>query len=255
MCDDLQPAAEARHHHREAARRRLRNRQREDLIASARVLIPEHGLAVPLARIAVHAGVTRHAAAGLFNATTDLATELVRRAWLALIEAAAAPDVATPDTFVSRLIAAIRADAPAHRIHRALACGAANWQRETIEATEALLAHALGAALSELSPGTAADDAPALGRRLLALARDAALAPDLSDADAEAAAIVAFLAPHPIPAAVDGARIRQRRPSAAPRGIAARPSAAGPLSRQPELPAALPRVHDPPRRAARLSGR
>jgi hypothetical protein len=70
----------ARQHQRQAARRRLRDSQREDLIAAARVLIPLHGLGISLGRIAVHAGLTRHAALALFNATTDLATVMVRAA-------------------------------------------------------------------------------------------------------------------------------------------------------------------------------
>ncbi len=178
---------------REAARRRQRNRQREDLIAAARVLIPEHGLGLPLGRIAVHAGLSRHAAAALFNATTDLAVELVRRAWLLLIETLVPePDARPAEKILARLIDAIRADAPAHRIHAALCFGLAAWQRETLAHIDALLALVVGEALG---PALPPDAAAGLGRRVLALARAAALDPGAGDAPAEAARLATMLAP------------------------------------------------------------
>jgi hypothetical protein len=203
MCADPETAL-ARHHQRQAAHRRRQNSQRDDLFAAARVLIPEHGLAIALGRIAVFAGLSRHAAQGLFNATTDLATALVRLAFLALIETVAAPEAATAEHFVARLIVAIRADAPAHRIHQALACGAAAWQRETIAAAEHLLVLTIAECLTAVCPDLPAE--AGLARRVLALARQAALAPDAPDAQAEAAVIAGMLAAslaRPAAAAVD----------------------------------------------------
>ncbi|WP_048860592.1 hypothetical protein, partial [Acidisphaera rubrifaciens] len=59
--------AEERRERRETERARLRAAQREELLAAARVMLPEYGLALPLGRLAVEAGVARTAAATLFD--------------------------------------------------------------------------------------------------------------------------------------------------------------------------------------------
>jgi hypothetical protein len=246
-------AALARQHQREAARRRRRNRQREDLVAAARVLLPEHGLALALGRIAVHAGLTRHAAQALFNATTDLATELVRSALFALLEHMAPQPGAPPEQVLARLIAAIRADAPAHLIHAALACGAAGWQRAILTHAEGLLALTLTEALGHAAGPASLEAGQRLGHRVLALARAAALSPQCADVGAEAARLAAMLGRMAAPIAATAAPTRTRRrpappcrqPAEPPRPAAdIRADAAPPASHTP------PRVHDPPGRTA-----
>jgi hypothetical protein len=239
-------AAPMRQHQREAARRRHCDRQREDLIAAARVLIPAHGLAIALGRIAVHAGLTRHAAAGLFNATSDLATELVRRAWLALTEQLAPQPGATPEQLLTRLIEAIRADAPAHLVQSALGCGATQWQRDILDHAEAILALTLTEALCHAAPHLA-PAGPQLGHMVLTLARDAALAPHAPDARAEAVVITAMLgapaaAAVSLPAPDGPAAPGELRP--APTHLRLVPRSDDRTRRR--LSPRRPRVHDPP---------
>lgn len=181
---------------REERAARLRAEQMAMLLASARTLIPDHGIAMPLSRVAVHAGVPRRAAAALVSTTADLAVALVCAALRALIETTAPCVSDTPAEYAARLVRAVHADAPAHRIHWALTCGLPGWQRAEVDATADFLAFALGSALFELRAGPGACDPAAArlaGTRLLALARAAALGPAMPDARAEGTALVAML--------------------------------------------------------------
>jgi hypothetical protein len=191
---DAQDTAYALQQRLQQTRRHRRASQREDLFHAARILIPEHGIAIALARIAVHAGLSRHAAAALFNATSDLATELVRRAWHALIEATAPTADTTPAQFLAGLIRALRDDPAVHRIHQTLACGTPAWQRTTIAEAETLLARGVAQGLRDTWPDRGADIGETLGRRVLVLLRDAAFAPHAPNPDAEAALITAVAA-------------------------------------------------------------
>ncbi|WP_048860809.1 hypothetical protein, partial [Acidisphaera rubrifaciens] len=138
---------------REDRAARLRAEQMEMLLASARTLIPDHGIAVPLARVAVHAGVPRRVAAALVSTTVDLAVALVCTSLRALIDTTAPCASDTPAEYAARLVRAVHGDAPAHRIHWALTCGLPGWQRAEVDAAADFLALALGATLFELRAG------------------------------------------------------------------------------------------------------
>ncbi len=257
-------AAFERQRQLQAAYRRRQNSQREDLREAARLLIPDHGMAVTLAQLAVQAGLSRRVAAGLVLGVADLAVDLVCRAWHALIEATAPTPGATPTDFLVRLIECLRADAPAHRVWQAIQCGLPPRHRDTIAAGESLLNLAIAEGLRDICPALPAASAT-LGGRVLALARNAAYDPAQPDSRAEAAVIASLLpqlaarpdaapAPSPVPL----------RP-AEPTSLAAPPCPARPAA-MPSLPAAPappppawsipqprgphPRAQDPPARAA-----
>jgi hypothetical protein len=256
MWDEPDNALARRRRHHEA-RRRWQESQRRDLLEAARVLILEHGLRVQVAHIAVHAGLPRHAGTAMFNTTAAVATELVRRALYALMEAIAPTPDSTPQDYIAGLIRAIRADAAAHRIQAALSCGTELWQRETIDHAEYLLAFSVTQGLQETWPAIAAHDLAPMGRRVLALARQAALAPGAPDEAAEAAFITAMIAAglgHATSQAAAQAPARPRPAVKPPRPRLrlrkrvhprTRPSAPAP----PHVPRQAPRkisVHDPP---------
>jgi len=252
MWDELDNAL-ARRRRLLEARRRWQASQCRDLLDAARVLILEHGLRVPLGHIAVHAGLPRQAARAMFNSTAAVATELVRRALYALMEAIAPTPDSTPQDFIAGLIRAIRADAAAHRIQAALSCGTERWQRETIDHAEYLLAFSVTQGLQETWPELAAQDLAPMGGRVLALARQAALANAAPDAGAEAAFIIAMIA------AGLGHATAASRPPARPRPAAKPPRLrlrkrfhprirrAAPMPPRVPRPAPVPaKVHDPP---------
>ncbi|WP_048860577.1 hypothetical protein, partial [Acidisphaera rubrifaciens] len=145
--DDPARAFRRRRQRLEEARARWEGEQRDMLIAAARMLLPDHGLALPLGRIAVQAGLPPSTARRLFNSTVDLAATMVHQAWMRLVEATAEGE--TAEAMLAHLILAMRADRALQRIHAALACGAAPWQRQTIDGAEAGLALAVGMALHD----------------------------------------------------------------------------------------------------------
>ncbi|WP_048861776.1 hypothetical protein, partial [Acidisphaera rubrifaciens] len=85
---------EARRRRREAQERRLDEERIDMLLAAARTLVPDLGVEVPLSRLAVHAGLSRRAAAALFDTTAEVAAALVRATWRRLAEVMADPAAA-----------------------------------------------------------------------------------------------------------------------------------------------------------------
>jgi hypothetical protein len=171
----------------------------------------------------------------------------------ALMEAIAPTPDSTPQDFIAGLIRAIRADAAAHRIQAALCCGTERWQRETIDHAEYLLAFSVTQGLQETWPALDAHDLALMGGRVLALARQAALADAAPDAGAEAAFIIAMIA-----AGLGHARAASRPPALA-RPVAKPPRVrlrkrfhprirrAAPMPPRVPRPAPVPvKVHDPP---------
>lgn len=189
--DDPARAFRRRRQKLEAARCRWEAEQREVLIAAARTLLPDHGLALPIGRIAVQAGLPVATARRLFNSTVDLAATMVHHAWMRLIECTAEGD--TAEAMLTRLILEMRTDRALQRIHAALTCGAPLWQRQNIDTAEAGLALAVGIALHDRVPSLARLPADALGQQALALLRVAVLVRPAADARVEARTIAAML--------------------------------------------------------------
>lgn len=253
----------------DTARQRLRATRREALLEAARVLLPDHGIAYPLARIAVHAGLPRAAASSLFNATTDVATELVCRDWAALAEimpGEAHADAATAEAataYVARLIGRLRAYRRTQIIRDGLSCGAAGWQIQRMEDVEATLARTVGRALlgqaaAGLSADAAAGAALSLGRLTLALCGVVVRRASRVDAVAEARIIVAMLAPTvaillapPVPAPVSAAARPKVPAPAVPAPAVPAPMATRPAAPTPARAAVAP-LAAPPVKAARL---
>jgi hypothetical protein len=250
-------AAFERQRQREAAHRRRQQSQREDLREAARLLIPDHGMSVTLAQLAVQARISRHVAAGLVLGVADLAVDLVCRAWHAMIEATAPTPGATPEHFLARLIECLRAEAPAHRVWQAIHCGLPPRHQESLAAAEALLDLATGEGLRELCPDLPGHSAT-LGGRVLALARHAAYHPARPDSRAEAAVIAALLpllaaqpAAAPAPPAAHASPPEPtecHHPARPGRSPATPPPAATPPPPAWAIP--RPRGQDPPARAA-----
>lgn len=212
--------ADERRERREAERARLRGVQREELIAAARVMLPEHGLALPLGRLAVEAGVARTTAAALFDNSGAVAAALVQAALLRLTEAVSpAPGLAAT---VARLIMALRAEAPALRIRAAFACGTPRYHRDRLAHAEQLLALAVAESLCAAGRAPGPRPGPWPGRRL-------DLSPDPRP-DHAAALTDDAAADDPTPGAsapgatADGAG---RAPTGSPRGAAPAAGAAG----------------------------
>lgn len=254
----------------DTARQRLRATRREALLEAARVLLPDHGIAYPLARIAVHAGLPRAAASSLFNATTDVATELVCRDWAALtaeiMPGEAHADAATAEAataYVAWLIGRLRAYRRTQIIRDGLSCGAAGWQIQRIEDAEATLARTIGRALlgqaaAGLSADAVAGAALSLGRLTLALCGVVVRRASRVDAVAEARIIVAMLAPTvaillapPVPAPVSAAARPKVPAPAVPAPAVPAPMATRPAAPTPARAAVAP-LAAPPVKAARL---
>jgi len=195
MHDEHTIAALQRQAARDAMRRRRQQTQRDDLLEAARALLPDHGLALPYPQFAVEANVPRHAAAGLYNGTGDLAAAYVRREVYRLIERTAPAEGASPADFLAHLIEAMRAAPEPHRVLRAMECGLPPRLLAAARETDILLARAVGVGLREVWPEIPAHAAEDIGRRALALVRDAACQPHAPPARAEAALIVAMVAP------------------------------------------------------------
>lgn len=149
----------ARWQRRQAALRRLRDSQRQDLRDAARELLTQHGLqGVSVGRLGMHAGMPPTTAQKLYPSVSDVALDLVVRALRALGEAVGEPAGLEP--LVAGLIAAMAADAPAHRIHQATCCGFIGWHRDRLATAEALLTAIVADALTCV--GVGANAAPTL---------------------------------------------------------------------------------------------
>jgi len=275
MNDEYTIAALQRQAARDALRRRRQQTQRDDLLEAARALLPDHGLALPLPRFAVHANVPRYTAAGLYNGTGELAAAYVTRAIYHLIERTAPADGASPADFLAHLIEAMRAAPEPHRVIRAMECGQTPRLLAAAREADLLLARAVGMGLAEVWPANPSQPAPAIppeatediGHRALALLHAAARAPHAPPARAEAALIVEMLAPviasRAAQAVTDAAAPDAPRPEPQPSPAAApdRPAnddaarnAPAPIPRDPTqaIEATSPELEAPdPARAAR----
>jgi WAS/WASL-interacting protein len=280
MKDEFTLAALQRHAAREALRRRRQQAQRDDLLEAARALLPDHGLTLSYPRFAVEANVPRHTAAGLYNGTGDLAAAFVRREIYRLIEQTAPTKGASPADFLTQLIEAMRAAPEPHRVLRAMECGLPPRLLAAARETDVLLARAVGIGLSEVWPAPPPHAAPApppravpappphavpappahaapappahaapaipphaaedIGRRALALLREAACAPHAPPARAEAALIVEMLAP-----AVASCAARGRTDAATPARRAANDIARAPDPALPDPALPDPALPDP----------
>lgn len=191
--------------------------RREQLAAAACLLMPDHGIGVPVARLAVQAGMPVRAARAIYNAGADVALDAVRVAWHDVIDRSAPVPGDRPAEFVARVIHALRMVRGAERIAQAMVCGALHWQREAVAEAEAFLAFALGGGLGDTlapaGPVLPAAGFAAVGAPLLALARLAAA--DTRPVDAAAARIAAMLLPA-IDAAIAEAAAAPPAPAPAP---------------------------------------
>jgi hypothetical protein len=237
MNDEYTIAALQRQAARDALRRRRQQTQRDDLLEAAHALLPDQGLALPFPKFAVHANVPRTIAAGLYNGTAELAAAYVTREIYRLIERTAPADGASPIDFLAHLIDSMRANPQPHRVLRAMECGLTPRLLATAHEADLILARAVGLGLSEVWPANPSHAAPAIppqatediGRRALALLREAARAPHAPPARAEAELIVEMLAP------VIASRAAQAITNAAAPD-APQPEARSPAA-QPDMPA------------------
>lgn len=140
------------------------------LLAAARTLVPDHDIGLPLSRRAVHAGLSRRVAAALFDATGEVAAALVRATWRRMAELMAQPAGIAPAAYIARLILVLRGEARVEHVRQALVCSMPRWEADELAEEEAALLFAVAEGLARLWPALGAE-APAISRRVLALAR------------------------------------------------------------------------------------